>query len=267
MWTAASDMTEQNVDELFARTLSGDYGDAAPQEAVSALRMIGTRQVFDIAASWCRSESPLKRARGAAVLGQLGKTWEHRTNSFPDESYSAVTDLLARETEPQPLASAIVALGHLDNPAAVPLIAPYQGHADPRVRFGVAFALGCFPDEPESARTLLQLMEDSDEDVRDWATFGLGVQGDSDSEEIRKALLRNVEDADEDVSEEAMCGLAKRKDVRVLPKLLHALEPPSVSVRVIEAAYEMLGMDSERGEWGSRDYAEALRRQYGEQIA
>ena len=49
-------------------------------------------------------------------------------------------------------------------------------------------------------------------DLRDWATFGLGVQGSSDSFAIRDALLERLSDADQDVREEAMVGLGKRKN-------------------------------------------------------
>jgi HEAT repeat protein len=49
-------------------------------------------------------------------------------------------------------------------------------------------------------------------------------------------------DSNEDVREEAMVGLAKRKDRRVLAVLLPALEQPTVTDRVIEAACMMLDM-------------------------
>jgi len=65
------------------------------------------------------------RARGIDVLAQFGKTVEHPTNSFPDESYSVVTNLLMGERDVRPLNSAIAALGHLDDPRAVPLIAQF----------------------------------------------------------------------------------------------------------------------------------------------
>ena len=51
-------------------------------------------EVFDVACRWYGSEDPLMRARGIDVLAQLGKTPDHRMNSFPDESYSAITNLL-----------------------------------------------------------------------------------------------------------------------------------------------------------------------------
>ena len=252
-------MTPRGIDELFAHALSGDYEADAPWEAVHALRSIGTREVFERAVDLCKSADPLSRERGADVIAQLGKTVDHQSNSFPEESYCVITDLVERETEPQPLAAGIAALGHLDNPLAVPLITSFSSHPSPEVRFDVAFALGCFPNDPLSAETLLRLTQDTDEDVRDWATFGLGVLGNTDSDEIREALVRRLTDSDEDVREEAMVGLGKRKDQRVLSTLLIALERPNTTVRVIETAYQMLGMDNEREGWKGTDYAAALR--------
>jgi HEAT repeat protein len=255
-------MTARGIDELFAQALSGDYEDDAPWEAVHALRSIGTRQVFERAADLCKSNDPVSRARGADVLAQLGKTADHRSNSFPEESYRVITDLVQRETDPQPLAAGIAALGHLDNPLAVSLITNFSSHPSPEVRFDVAFALGCFPNDPLSAETLVRLTRDTDEDVRDWATFGLGVLGNTDSDDIREALVRRLTDSDEDVREEAMVGLGKRKDQRVLSTLVTALERPNATARVIETAYQMLGMDNEREAWRGTDYAAALRQRF-----
>jgi HEAT repeat protein len=255
-------MTAREIDELFTQTLSGDYDDDAPWEAVSALRRIGTREVFERAAEWCESDDPLVRARGADVLAQLGKTVDFTSNRFPEESYSLITELVQREKEPRPLAADIYALGRLDNPLAVPLITKFCSHADPEVRLSAAFALSCFPNDPLSVANLQKLTGDMDDDFRDWATFGLGVQGDMDSVEIREALVRCLNDPDEDVCEEAMVGLAKRKDERVVPALLPALEQPDISDRVSEAAYLMLGMENEREGWRGSDYAAALRERF-----
>jgi hypothetical protein len=104
-------MTAREIDELFTETLSGDYDDDAPWEAVSALRRIGTREVFERAAEWCESDDPLVRARGADVLAQLDKTVDNTSNRFPEESYSLITELVQREKEPRPLAADIYALG------------------------------------------------------------------------------------------------------------------------------------------------------------
>jgi HEAT repeat protein len=65
----------------------------------------------------------------------------------------------------------------LNHPRAISLITPFASHPDTRLRFDATFALGCFPDEPASVVALLRLIEDTDDDIRDWATFGLGIQG------------------------------------------------------------------------------------------
>jgi HEAT repeats len=255
-------MSEAIIQGRFAETLRGDYEDEAPWDAVRELRRLGTREVFDVAAEWCTSDEPLKRARGVDVLAQLGKTAAHQTNTFPEESYSIVSNLLKHESNVRPLNSAISALGHLDNPAAVPLIAPFYSHENAEIRFSVAFALGCFPNDPLSVTTLLTLVKDSDEDVRDWATFGLGVLGDQDSSEIRDALVRALGDSNEDVREEALVALAKRNDIAALRPLLVALQEPRVTSRITEAAYTLLGMTDEEKDWSPQQYASALKERF-----
>ena len=115
----------------------------------ATLRRIGTREVFERAATWCKSVHALERARGADILSQLGKTAEHRSNMFPEESYAVVSQMLQQETEVQPLSSAIHALGHLNNPAAIPLLSSYRQHPVAEVRFALACALGSFANDPE----------------------------------------------------------------------------------------------------------------------
>jgi len=257
-------MTAEQIDSLFAKTLTGDYDGEAPWAAVHQLRHIGSRDVFDRAAEWCRSKVPLERARGFDVLAQIGKRAGNPQHAFPAESYSIISDLLQREHEIRPLLSAIYALGHIDNPEAVPLVTAFRSHPDPHIRNAVVFALASFPNDPHSIESLLMLLRDNDDDVRDWATFGLGVLGDADSIEIREALLRQLSDPNQDVREEAMAALAKRQDKRALASLVKALKQPEVTVRVIEAACAMLGMDRDSPSWSSGDYIGALRKRFAD---
>src|SRR5258708_940276 len=148
-------MDASETEALFAQTLLGDYDDEAPWTAVSALRRDGSREIFERAAAWCSSDDALKRARGADVLCQLQRA--HAKNAppeeynpdwmFRDESYSLVTSMLEEGQDPLVLISTIHALGHLHNDGAVPLILRYQEHPAEDVRFAVAFALGCFPND------------------------------------------------------------------------------------------------------------------------
>ena len=99
-------------------------------------------QAGNKAAAWTESVEPLERARGIDVIAQLGKTADHPSNSFPQESYDITIKVVQREREVQPLNSAISALGHIDYPRAVPLIAGFYSHPSETIRFTVACSLG-----------------------------------------------------------------------------------------------------------------------------
>jgi HEAT repeat protein len=263
-------MNTTEVDALFARTLVGEYDNEDAWEAVSALHRNGNREIFERAAAWCVSDDPIKRARGAAISSQLFRPpapdvdWnpDNVERLFREEAYSLVTKMLENEQDPLALGSAIKALGHLYNAGAIPLILRYQHHPDADVRFQVAVALGSMPDDPQSVVGLTKLALDADEDVRDWAVFGLGVQGEFDSPEIRETLLRCLEDPNKNVREEAALGLGKRQDQRVLPTLLAWVDKADFSIRVAEAAAALMGLERDPPEWTAEDFKPALKEKF-----
>lgn len=248
-----------DLSKIFERTLAHDYDDDEAWEAVNALRATGTREVFEIAAQWRRSENPLKRARAADVLGQLG-VGPDRPHAFPEEACDLLLELLSQETHSRPAASAIIALGHLRDGRSLPIFYKFVSHEDAVLRHAVAFALGCLVDNPASHPGLMLLMNDEDDDVRDWATFSLGVWGDQDSGQICDALTQRLGDSSENVRMEAIVGLAKRGDARVLPALIVALEQPCEPMPgLIGAACAILALEVEPEGWSSGDFASALR--------
>ena len=247
-----------STDELFAETLKGEYDDEAPWHAVNALRRVGSREVLKTASDWCRSDEPRKRARGADVLAQLGETADHPENSFPEESFNIVAALAESEKHIEPLSSAVHALGHIGDPRAIPLLVRYSTHPKAEIRFAVACACGSFANEPQIVPILLELMRDPDEDVRDWATFGLGSLGTTDTPEIRDAFAERLKDSFADVVDEALAGLAQRRDERALPLLLERLLQPEVNDFTLESAGAMLGIHADDQKMAPEDYISAL---------
>ena len=242
----ASRMSEAEINALFARTLTEDPEDESRWDAIHTLRSASGRPIFDQAMAWCNSGDKRKQLSGVDVLAQIGKTAEHPVTEYADESYPVIEALLLGNPSTKMKSSAIAALSHLESPAAIPLICSFRSDPNAEVRFSVAAALGYpFANDPRAVETLIELMRDEDEDVRDWATFGLGVLGDADSPAIREALVERLGDSYPDAREEAVEALAKRKDLRVLPALLELLQAETMCDCAEEAAYHLLDL-----EWG-----------------
>ena len=103
------------------------------------------------------------------------------------------------------------------------------------MREATAHALGG-RDEPAAIDALRLLTTDADRDVRNWATFGLGSQCESDSSEIRESLVARLADDDGEVRGEALVGLARRRDERAVAAIGAELARPEVTMLAIEAA-------------------------------
>ncbi|QAT87989.1 hypothetical protein EJ065_6460 [Corallococcus coralloides] len=87
---------------------------------------------------------------------------------------------------------------------------------------------------------MIALSRDSDEDVRNRATFSLGSQAEEvDTPELRDALFDRLTESDMELRGEALVGLALRKDPRVLEPLRRELESSEVVVLAVEAAEKL----------------------------
>lgn len=79
-------------------------------------------------------------------------------------------------------------------------------------------------DNIKTIDTLILLSKDKDSDIRDWATFGIGTQLETDTKTIQEALWGKVNDKDESTRFEAIFGLAKRKDENIRTVLKSELQ-------------------------------------------
>lgn len=200
---------------------------------VVALQFRSGEAVFQAASDWCASSDSSLRSLGADVLGQLG-VWDR---PFREESLLILWPLL-EDSSAAVLHSTVHALGHLDIAGDESRFLPLLGHESADVRCAIACAIGSVESDL-AVDMLIRLSEDSDTNVRDWATFGLGSQIEMDSEAIREALLRRVADPDNETRVEAFVGLARRRDKRVVAPLLVELSSDCVGTLAVEAAKEI----------------------------
>jgi len=213
--------------------------------AIAALHRSGGRDVLDAALVACADPDSLRRRVGASVLGQLGHVAVGFQPVFEEERYQGLATLLAAEREgpgsPAVLADVCVALGHLRDPRAIPALVDLRAHPETSVRFGVVFGLSGH-DSQEAIDGLIELSADTDEDVRDWATFGLGQLIETNTPAIRAALHARVDNPCTAVRGEAIEGLATRGDRSVVPFLIRELLD-GVSLPLLNAATALANPD------------------------
>jgi HEAT repeat protein len=105
-------------------------------------------------------------------------------------------------------------------------------------------------------------MEDTDQDVRDWAIFGLGVLGNTDSEEIRIKLFKHLDDPFLDARIEAAAALGKRRDARLAKPLVQMLGKDGALGGITEAARNLLELDEDPKDWFEDEYIAAIEQRF-----
>jgi hypothetical protein len=239
-------LSANEVAVLFASAMIGlDKDEESSAEnptgwlAIARLHSLASHEVLTAALAACNDVDPLKRRLGAAVLGQLGHSRVGcEPVCFAEARYGGLASLLANEREgpadPGVLNDVCVALGHLHDPRAIPALLELRQHPNAHVRLGVVSGLSRHA-MPEAITGLIALSSDSDEYVRDWATFGLGQMITTDAPAIRAALYARLDDPCIDARNEAIEGLATRCDGSVLPVLIRELHD-QVALPLLNAA-------------------------------
>jgi HEAT repeat protein len=185
---------------------------------------------FETLLEW--TADPRPRLREMACFCLREQDWTQKTSVLDapflyPEAIPTLVHLLETDPEPEVRASAVAALGFFENTERLPVLLRAISDPDENIRYQIAVALGRFGETQwerdttyrEATRTaLLQLMDDEDEDVRDWATFGIH-QGDHDTPETRARLWKALDDENYDVRGEAAEGLAKFGDRTLIPRL------------------------------------------------
>jgi HEAT repeat protein len=202
------------------------------------------------------AEDPRPRMRQMAcyILGQVGyldPDYPLLLIRYPDGIPTLVRHL-ENDSDEHVRAAAAHALGfHRDEAvSAAPALCRAADDPSDEIRYAAAHALGSFgewawetaddrQDQKAVREALLRLMDDEDEDVRDWATFGIH-QGSHDTPETRARLWQALDDPCPDVRGEAAAGLAKFGDRSLIPRLDQLLrEDPALHSCFFAAAEEL----------------------------
>lgn len=215
-----NNLTNYSTEKIFARLLK-NKSKKNYWNYVRELRKRKTNEIFEKSVLFTKSESLKERILGVNILAQFG---------FPrlrkKEIINILFELLKTETEKGILSSILYGISHNNeklNSKQVGLLSTYKTHKSLIVRHSLVSAL-CTVENEKAIDTLIELSNDKDSDIRDWATFGLGSQLETDNDKIRTALWNRVSDKDEGAKFEAISGLAQRKDNRIKEVLKTELE-------------------------------------------
>jgi HEAT repeat protein len=232
---------------------SGVFWSLVAQAAV----VVPVDEVLAVAVTFCGSDESALRATGAGLLAQLCDLG----NGLAGEALGALEPLLAREDDLGVIRIALHGVAATRLPDGLVSALRFASHLDPGVRLDATHALYSCAGEPAAQRAidaLIVLSADPDDDVRDWATFGLGTDIDGDGPDVRDALAARLDDPHLDVREEAAVGLARRGDTRAFETVHALLTEDEVSALTVEAAGHLdddrlLRPLLELGEWWESD--------------
>ncbi|MEP7054097.1 MAG: HEAT repeat domain-containing protein [Actinomycetota bacterium] len=235
---------EQFVDDLIARAVDAyrqlaDEGDLDPIWPLLGQAAALPEYALTRAAELGGSEDARERAVAGLLVGSVSSGRDD--GPWRDKALDICEGILADETDADVLWAVAHALGYQSGDRAAALLIPLAAHEDSDVRFKVAMGLPSTFDEDnpdhEIIGALIGLSGDEDEDVRDWATFGLGtVLASVDSDELRAALWARSEDDHADTRNEALAGLANRYETGVVPLLVAELESDDADPNAVHAA-------------------------------
>jgi HEAT repeat protein len=208
-------------------------------------------ETFELALECTRSEDPARRATGVHVLGKLGTLEpagstddlepaaegdedEASEPAFAEKTVPALWALLD-DPSPDVVAAAVLALGNFDVDDHFDRFVPLTTSQHAQVRLAVATTVAG-TETPVGIELLARLTRDPEDEVRNWATFGLGTLCEIDTPEVRAALFDRLDDSHAEVRGEALLGLALRQDERAASALERELASDEVTALAVEAA-------------------------------
>jgi HEAT repeat protein len=212
-----------------------------------SLSLGGPELVVELAERMKLSGSSRDALEVCRLLSQIAP----EKRSVIERAIAVLADLVRRDVDSNVTARAIEILGNYRNSAGARVVLEAMSNSSSEVRAMVAANLGFLIDDENAIpveASLVQLSNDDEESVRDWATIALAqlvlyssaADYFAKSSITRNALADRTRDNDSTVRGEALIGLALRDDQSVMRLLREELTGYSVSVESVRAA-EILG--------------------------
>ena len=219
-------------DELFTRLLNNKSQEAYWDD-VSELRKRPNNDVFTKSFELAKSNDDLQKIIGLDILQQLG--FEPRFNK--KETLDLHFELLEVAQSNRVLVSIFHGIGHNNDELEdwqISKLVEFKNQTNTEVKHALISALSGI-ENLQAISALIEFTKQKEPSIRNWATFGIGTQIDTDNAEIRNALWNLVGDSDYDTKSEAIVGLAKRNDEKIKKVILAELQSDSFGTLLFDA--------------------------------
>lgn len=223
---------EWTDDKLFFRLLNNE-SDKTYWDNICELQSRPNKSVFELSKDLVNSDIPKERMIGIDILAQLGIS----TRPFYNETITLYFDIVEKERDDEVLKSLLYAIGHNNdnlNQKQIKKLIAFKTSENSEVRQGLVSSL-LGSDNALAIDTLIDLSNDKVASIRNWATFGIGSQIETDNAKIRKALWNRINDKNQDTKLEAIVGLAHRNEIEAKETIKQELTNGEYGTLLFEA--------------------------------
>lgn len=227
-------------DKLFSRLINNKT-QRTYLDNIAELRRRPSIEVFERSISLAKSQSDKEKAIGIDILAQLGFNPRFKQS----ETIKLYFELLELEQCEEVLISILYGISHNNEVLTnkqVEKLADLKDSNNGYVRQALVNAL-CGLEDDLAIDTLIHLSQDKVASVRDWATFGLGSQIETNNKKIINALWERINDKDQNSRFEAVVGLAHRSDRRVKEIIIKELKKGEYGTLLFEAIETLNDID------------------------
>jgi HEAT repeat protein len=210
---------ELSSEKLFSNLINKNLEEDDYWENIRELRTRPSNNVYEKSYELATSKNLNHKSVGILILAQLG--FNPRFNE--SKTISLFFNLLDSNQENEILENILYSIGHNNSNLTqeqINILSKFYNHEVIKVREALVSTLLAVNNPIE---VLIHLSQDSEDQIRDWATFGIGSQLDNTSPEILEALWKRTKDSNDEVRAEAIVGLVNRKVPEVKKIILNIL--------------------------------------------
>lgn len=213
-------MNESEVSKLFERAYKAKT-DNNYWNQIFELRKVVTPEMISKCFSLIDSDDLKFQEIGIDVLSQLGED----RKSFTPKLLDKIFGFFETSTDEKLISKSLFAIGHNNKYIRnkhFSVLEKFKSSNSTDIRYALTFSLLGIKRNG-AIKILIELANDKSLRIRDWATFGLGTQIETDTKEIRDILYKNSLSKNDQIRQEAIKGLANRNDERVEELILSEL--------------------------------------------